>query len=437
MKRKLAGILVVSLAVAILGCTDPASDPVKDSTALTFSGLTANGTSGSVTTTALTLTFSADPTTLAATDITVTGATRGALSGTGTTRTLAISAITVADGANVTVALANPAGYTITPAFLNTAVFVSAAPPTAVTFSGLTSNGTSGSVTTTALTLTFSVDPTTLAATDITVTGATKGALSGTGTTRTLAISAITVANGANVTVALANPAGFTISPASRTVAVYVVTAPAAPAGLSAGTVVSAKDYTGAYTFLIPLSWGDYSVNENDFLLEVQIGAIWATAQYYDNHSSTIPMNTTSYTVDIYSSSTTGICPYAEMTTYSFRLSAENAAGSSGYATASAITGLYPPVLSSSVSWSFQLNGSTKEPVLQWTDNSSAETSYRISRATGSGGYGILATVGANVTTYTDTSVVSGNTYSYLVNAYNSSGSGVFSTPSAPQSWVP
>jgi titin len=73
-----------------------------------------------------------------------------------------------------------------------------------------------------------------LAASDITVTGATKGALSGTGTSRSLAISAITVANGANVTVALANPAGFTITPASKTVAVNVATVPAAPTGLTA-----------------------------------------------------------------------------------------------------------------------------------------------------------------------------------------------------------
>ena len=89
-----------------------------------------------------------------------------------------------------------------------------------LTFSNLTANGTSGTVTTTTLTLTFDVEPTTLALSDITVSGATKGTLSGTGTTRTLGISAITVANGANVTVALANPAGFTISPASRAVAI-------------------------------------------------------------------------------------------------------------------------------------------------------------------------------------------------------------------------
>jgi hypothetical protein len=106
--------------------------------------------------------------------------------------------------------------------------------PTAVAFSGLTANGTSGTVTTTALTLTFDVDPTSLAAGDITVTGATKGVLSGTGTNRSLGISAITVANGASVTVAIADPAGFTILPASRTVVVNVAVIQSADADLQA-----------------------------------------------------------------------------------------------------------------------------------------------------------------------------------------------------------
>ncbi len=94
------------LVLMFLGCSNPASPPapVADQT-VTFSTLSANGTSGAVTTTVLTLNFDVAPTTLAASDITVTGATR----------TLGISAITVADGENVTVVLANPAGFTITP----------------------------------------------------------------------------------------------------------------------------------------------------------------------------------------------------------------------------------------------------------------------------------------------------------------------------------
>lgn len=97
-----------------------------------------------------------------------------------------------------------------------TAVFP--ATPTAVVFNGLTANGTSGSVTTTELTLSFDVEPTNLALSDITLTGATKGALSGSGITRTLTISNITVAN---VTVTLMNPVGLSILLPTKNVVVY------------------------------------------------------------------------------------------------------------------------------------------------------------------------------------------------------------------------
>lgn len=81
--------------------------------------------------------------------------------------------------------------------------------------------GATGTADSTALTLTFDVDPSTLAASDITVTGATKGALSGSGTTRSLAISDITVANAASVTVTVTSPSGYAITGSPRTATVY------------------------------------------------------------------------------------------------------------------------------------------------------------------------------------------------------------------------
>jgi hypothetical protein len=262
MKRSFAGIMLGLSILAFWGCSNPSSDSNDSPTAVAFSGLTANGTSGSVTTTALSLSFSVDPTTLAASDITVTGATKGALTGTGTTRSLAISAITVADGASVTVALASPSGFAITPASKSVAVYVSAVLPTAVSFTGLTANGTSGSVTTTALTLSFSVDPTTLAASDVTVTGATKGALTGTGTTRSLAISAIT-ASDENVTVSLANPAGYSITPASKVAAVNVAgiyrIGDIGPSGV--GTVFYVSNGGAKGLEAAPISWSTISTD--------------------------------------------------------------------------------------------------------------------------------------------------------------------------------
>ena len=81
--------------------------------------------------------------------------------------------------------------------------------------------GISDTADSTALTLTFDVDPDSLTADDITVTGATKGTLTGSGTTRTLNISNITVADSETISVAITNPSGFTISGSPQTVAVY------------------------------------------------------------------------------------------------------------------------------------------------------------------------------------------------------------------------
>ncbi|MCL2062494.1 MAG: fibronectin type III domain-containing protein [Firmicutes bacterium] len=86
-----------------------------------------------------------------------------------------------------------------------------------VAFTGVTANGEIWVEDTTVLTLSFDVDVP-LTAADITLTGAAKGALTGSGKTFTLAISNIT---SLIVTVQIANPEGFNITPASQTVAVH------------------------------------------------------------------------------------------------------------------------------------------------------------------------------------------------------------------------
>ena len=91
-------------------------------TAVTFSGLTADG-DNNTTTKVLTLTFDVDPTSLTVNHITVTGVTKGTLTGTGTTRTLTISDIKQND---VTVTIANPPGFEISPASKGVTVFVKA-----------------------------------------------------------------------------------------------------------------------------------------------------------------------------------------------------------------------------------------------------------------------------------------------------------------------
>lgn len=64
--------------------------------------------------------------------------------------------------------------------------------------------------------------------------------------------------------------------------------------------------------------------------------------------------------------------------------------------------------------------------VITWTDNSTNEAKFNLERkaevCTGTGTFSPLASVGANVTTYTDTAVVEGTYYCYRVNAENSAG---------------
>jgi hypothetical protein len=93
-------------------------------TAITFSTLTADGASESETTDLLTLTFSADPVGLVAGNITVTGATKGVLAGTGVSRTLAISSITVDNGETITVDVSSPEGLAISPKSKTVVVYV-------------------------------------------------------------------------------------------------------------------------------------------------------------------------------------------------------------------------------------------------------------------------------------------------------------------------
>jgi endo-1,4-beta-xylanase len=103
-----------------------------------------------------------------------------------------------------------------------TAKWTDASSTTSVTFSILTANG-SAMESTTALTLTFDIDITGLAAADITLTaentGATMGALTPTGDgVYNLAVTGV-IASG-SVTVAVAKT-GFTITPSSRTVSIF------------------------------------------------------------------------------------------------------------------------------------------------------------------------------------------------------------------------
>lgn len=64
---------------------------------------------------------------------------------------------------------------------------------------------------------------------------------------------------------------------------------------------------------------------------------------------------------------------------------------------------------------------------LSWTDNANNETGFRIERATGGGAFAEIATTAANATTFTNTGLAAGTTYSYRVRATNGGGDSGYS----------
>jgi hypothetical protein len=124
--------LVAVMGFAVVGCDlfgnkDDNENGDGDSTAVTFSSVTANGSS-SQTTTQLTLTFNQAITGLSAADITLSGVsvTKGTLSGSGPTYTLPISGFTAGGTLNVAVA---KSGYTVSGSPKTVTVYYSTTPP--------------------------------------------------------------------------------------------------------------------------------------------------------------------------------------------------------------------------------------------------------------------------------------------------------------------
>ncbi|MTI54990.1 fibronectin type III domain-containing protein [Geosporobacter ferrireducens] len=186
---------------------------------------------------------------------------------------------------------------------------------------------------------------------------------------------------------------------ATATTPSIVVNAPAKPSNLTA--VVPANDR-------INLTWNDNANDESGFKIERKVG----NGNYVE--IMILGANTTSY-------SDLGLSPNAS---YSYRVSAYNGGGNSGYSNEVSVKTEIAPSAPTNLSASVISNSRIE---LSWTDRSNNETGFKIERKTGSGSYEEIATVGANKTGYTDTGLSSNVTYTYRIRAYNSAGNSGYS----------
>jgi transcriptional regulator CtsR len=74
---------------------------------------------------------------------------------------------------------------------------------------------------------------------------------------------------------------------------------------------------------------------------------------------------------------------------------------------------------------------------LTWQDNSSDETGFKIERKTGSGSYSQIATIGAGVTSYSNSGLSTSTTYYYRVRAYNDAGNSDYSNEASATTLPP
>ena len=184
-------------------------------------------------------------------------------------------------------------------------------------------------------------------------------------------------------------------------------TPPVAPSGLTASATSNIQ---------INLTWGDNSDNEIGFKIERCAG----TGCSIFAQIATVGGNVVSY------SDTAGL---SAGSSYSYRVLAYNSTGDSVYSNiASATTQASPTVpaapsnLTAKVVSKSQIN-------LTWTDNSTNETGFKIERCTGTScsNFAQIATVVANVTTYSNTGLARNTAYKYRVRAYNEGGNSAYS----------
>lgn len=187
-------------------------------------------------------------------------------------------------------------------------------------------------------------------------------------------------------------------------------------------TAPTALSVTGTGIFSVSLAWSDNAADETAYRIQRAPNVNGAPGTWAD--AGTVSANVTSYT-------NAGLAPG---NLYWFRVRAESAAGGSAYVGNVSATTLplpSPPAAPGNLQGT-ALSGSMLR--LTWTDVAINETGYEIERAPNANGvpgtYAPLATLGANVSIFTDVGLTPNTRYWYRVRAINEGGTSAWAVVS-------
>lgn len=208
-----------------------------------------------------------------------------------------------------------------------------------------------------------------------------------------------------------------------------VAAVPMLPIALAIPGAPSNLVATASSPTTIDLSWKDNSSDESEFRVEFH-----TVGTSFTDIGTAIDANTTAVTIG-------GASPGA---TYTFRVKARNASGDSGYSNeASATTPVSGGSIPAAPSGLLALASSATTVDLQWTDNSSNESEFRLEYHTPGQSFADIGTaIPANTTLVRISGATPLTTYTYRLKARNASGDSGYSneatatTPASSSSCV-
>jgi glucose/arabinose dehydrogenase len=156
----------------------------------------------------------------------------------------------------------------------------------------------------------------------------------------------------------------------------------------------------------IELAWRDNSTNEAFFVIQRRFGS-----EAWQNIATTTTDNVT----------------YVDTTTignavYTYRILSRNWAGDSAPSNEAVANTANVQLTPNPASNLTATAISTTRIDLNWFDNSTNETGFRIERRTGAAAFATIGTVNANIAAFSDTTAALGVTYDYRVVAFNTNG---------------